>query len=145
MPKTGNVQVFFRAGRLRASGRFARFNLTPLDESAMPAKTLLAVLIAVVALWCGTTAVHAAQPVSTVVHVENMHCAHCAQKIARRLYSVPSVVRVQTNVQAGTAIVTPQAARHPSPRALWEAVEQAGFKPVRLDSPLGTFTAKPQS
>jgi copper chaperone CopZ len=85
---------------------------------------------------------HAAS--SMTIYVRDMHCANCAKRIARKLYTVPGVVKVQTDVPSATAIVTPQRDRHPSPRALWEAVEKAEFKPVKLVTPAGTFTAKPR-
>jgi copper chaperone CopZ len=85
----------------------------------------------------------AAKTRTVTIHVDNMHCAHCARKIAGKLYAVPAVVAVKTNVPASTALVFPQANRDPSPRALWEAVEKAGFKPVKLEAPSGTYGSKP--
>ena|SRR5687768_7615194 len=85
----------------------------------------------------------AASP-STVIQIEDMHCANCARKIASKLYGVPGVVEVRTNVAADTATVLPQQRRQPSPKAMWEAVEKAGFKPVKLEGPQGAFTSKPR-
>jgi copper chaperone CopZ len=85
----------------------------------------------------------AAEGRRVTITVANMHCANCAKKIARKLYAVPGVVSVRTDVKADTAVVTPQADKDPSPRALWEAVEKAGFKVVQIDSPAGKFIAKP--
>jgi copper chaperone CopZ len=100
-------------------------------------------LLAVATLANGQT-LEAASP-ATVIEVDNMHCANCARKIARKLYSVPGVVGVRTNVAANTATITPQQQRQPSPKALWEAVESAGFKPIKLHGPHGEFTTKPQA
>lgn len=89
---------------------------------------------------------HTALAAKTLVYnvrVDNMHCADCAKKIARKLYTVPGVVRVKTNLQAHTATVTPEAGKHLSPRALWDAVEKSGFKPVLLEAPQGKFKARP--
>ena len=72
-----------------------------------------------------------------------MHCVNCAKKIASRLYAVPGVVGVRAEVKSGIAYVTPQQAKQPSPRALWEAVESADFTPKKLVGPYGTFEAKP--
>jgi Cu+-exporting ATPase len=87
----------------------------------------------------------AADATSTVitVQVSDMHCATCANKIARKIYAVPGVVRVQADLKRHSASITPQKDATPSPRAIWEAVEKAGFKPVKLDAPSGSFTAKP--
>jgi Cu+-exporting ATPase len=87
----------------------------------------------------------AADPKVTTIVVKDMHCSNCASKIARKLYTVPGVVKVTTNVKANTAVVTPQATKAPSPRAMWDAVEQAGFAPVRMQGPSGTFTSKPKT
>ncbi len=85
----------------------------------------------------------AAQPGLVLIQVKNMHCLDCAKKIARKLYVVPGVVSVKTYVKKNTALVTPQQRKTPSPRALWEAVEKAGFQPVKLVAPAGVFTSKP--
>jgi copper chaperone CopZ len=94
------------------------------------------------AITLGAWPVLAASP-GTVIEVHNMHCNDCARKIASKLYGVPGVVAVRTNVKANVAIITPQQQRRPSPKALWEAVEKAGFKPVKLVGPEGEFTSKP--
>lgn len=99
-------------------------------------------LFAFAALASGQTLL-AASP-GTVIEVENMHCSNCARKIASKLYGVPGVVVVRTSVTANTATVTPQQQRQPSPKAMWEAVERAGFKPVKLQGPQGSFTSKPR-
>lgn len=79
----------------------------------------------------------------TAIIIGDMHCTDCAKKIASRLYAVPGVVGVRAEVKTGIAYVTPQQAKQPSPRALWEAVELAKFSPVKLVGPYGTFTTKP--
>lgn len=83
-------------------------------------------------------------PPTTTIKVKDMHCPNCAKKIARKLYAVPGVVAVKTNVKTHTAYVAAQANKTLSPRQLWEAVESAGFAPVSLSGPSGTFTQKPK-
>lgn len=90
------------------------------------------------------TPLHAANPKPTAVYVKDMHCEACARKIATKLYAVPGVVKVSTDVKKGLAVITSQPAKQPSPKALWEAVEAATFEPVKIASPLGTFTTKPK-
>ena len=51
----------------------------------------------------------------------------------------------KADAETQTATVTPDAAKAPSPKALWEAVEKAGYKPTKLVGPAGTFSAKPSS
>ena len=94
-------------------------------------------------LICSAFTAEASEPAYTWIFVEDMHCSNCAKKIARKLYNVSGVVKVQANVAKDYAVVTPQEGTQLSPRALWEAVEQAKFKPVKLQGPAGVFTKKP--
>ena len=75
----------------------------------------------------------------TAVYVTNMHCATCAKKIARKLYSLKGVVRVGTNVKTNLAVVTPQRNAKISHVAIWNAVKSAEFEPVKLIGPDGVF------
>lgn len=79
------------------------------------------------------------------VYVKDMHCQTCAKKIATKLYAIPGVVKVTTDVKKGLAVVVPEKTKQPSPKAIWEAVEAATFEPIKLASPQGTFTSKPNS
>ena len=101
------------------------------------------VLLALPAASLTQAATKAAKSPLVTVRVDNMHCGACAQKIARKLYAVPGVVKVKTDLASHTAVITPEAGKNPSPKAIWEAVEKAGFKPVSLQSPGGNFQKKP--
>jgi copper chaperone CopZ len=79
----------------------------------------------------------------TTVVVKDMHCAACANKIAAKLYAVPGVVEVRADVKRNVTFIGPREDRMPSPRAMWEAIEAAGFKPVQMIGPEGRFTSKP--
>ncbi|MCA9248317.1 MAG: heavy-metal-associated domain-containing protein [Planctomycetales bacterium] len=81
----------------------------------------------------------------TAIRVNNMHCATCAKKIATRLYRVAGVKEVRASVKKNTAYVLPTQSTTPSPRAMWEAVEAAGFKPLELNGPQGQFKSKPNA
>lgn len=110
-----------------------------VNGKASPAVVVLAIIALVGnSLW-------AADPVPTKITVAGMDCAGCAKKVASKLKEVPGVAVVQTDVKAKTATVVARAQAVLSPRALWEAVEKAGDKPVKLEGPTGTFTKKPQS
>lgn len=87
----------------------------------------------------------AAEPRPTVLTVKGMHCAGCAKKIAGKLTAVPGVEGVEADVPKSYFVVTPAVERTPSPKALWEAVEKAGYTAVKLEGPSGTFTKKPKS
>ncbi len=83
-----------------------------------------------------------APPKLITIKVSDMHCGSCAKKIARKLYAVPGVVKVQTDVSKHTAVVTPQAGAPPQLKLIWEAVEKAGFQPLLVTGPGGTLKAK---
>lgn len=87
----------------------------------------------------------AAEPAPTTLLVEGGDCQGCVKKVVTKLSQVPGVAAVQVNVDTATVTVIAQAQKAPSPRALWEAVDQSGFKPTELNSPAGTFTAKPKN
>jgi copper chaperone CopZ len=100
-------------------------------------------IIASVLAATGVTRGQAPAKMTTTIRVKDMHCEHCAAKIRKNLFLVAGVINVQTNVKAHVAVVVPQQTRQPSPRAMWEAVEKAGFDVVQLAGPLGTFAEKP--
>jgi copper chaperone CopZ len=96
---------------------------------------------------CGafSTKAFAAQPTYTTIIVDDMHCGSCAKKIAAQLYAVPGVIEVRADVKKSAAYVVPQKRKTPSPRLMWEAVEKAGFKTVKMIGPGGSFSQKPRS
>jgi Cu+-exporting ATPase len=110
----------------------------------MRTRLSLVALVTLVALARGGT-LFAADPAPTTITVPDMHCMGCAKKMAGKLYAVPGVAKVQASVEATSLTVTPKAQQAPSPRALWEAVEKAGYKPSKLEGPSRTFTEKPRS
>jgi copper chaperone CopZ len=87
---------------------------------------------------------HAAEPAATTISIKGMQCAGCAGHVAESLQAIPGVAKAHADATKATAVVTAKSKMSPSPRALWEAVEKAGYTPVKLVSPAGTFTSKPQ-
>ena len=104
---------------------------------------LFAVMSAVVCI--ATNMVQAADPPTTTISVEGMHCAGCAAKVSRNLQAVAGVNVAEVDALKALAIVSAKPNAIPSPRSLWEAVEKAGYKPTKLVGPAGTFTSKPKS
>lgn len=98
--------------------------------------TGLAVLLAAAGLL-------AAEPL-TQVSVDGMHCPACAKKIATKIQMLPTVATALADAKSGLVSVTPKPEAKLSPRSLWETVEAAGYKPVKLVGPAGTFTTKPK-
>ena len=103
-------------------------------------KTALFAALAVLAL---SASLRATEPAVTAITVEKMHCLNCAQTMAEELYAVPGVAKVSADVKSKRMTVSPKAGSQVSPRALWEAVEKAGFEPKLLEGPGGKFTNKP--
>jgi copper chaperone CopZ len=87
----------------------------------------------------------AAEPAVTTISVKGMQCAACAGHVAESLQAIAGVEKAQADAAKATAIVTAKGNATPSPRALWEAIEKAGYTPVKLVAPSGTFTTKPKS
>jgi copper chaperone CopZ len=89
----------------------------------------------------------AADVTQAVITVDGMHCPACAKKIVRKMLAVPGVADASADAEQALVTVTAKAdaPRSVSPRALWEAVEKAGYTPTKLVGPWGSFTTKPKS
>ena len=103
-------------------------------------RTLTAVLV----LWCaGVTIAFAAEPI-TRIDVKGMHCVMCAKKISTKVQTMPGIASAVADSKTGVVTVTTKPNASVSPKSLWEVIEAAGYKPVRLAGPSGTFEAKPK-
>jgi copper chaperone CopZ len=110
----------------------------------MSLQSLLGAAALAVGTWFGTGNTEAAD-LATTINVQGMHCVSCARKVTGHLQAVPEAGPVAVDVATGKVTVPPRSQAAPSPRSLWEAVERAGYKPVQLISPYGTFNEKPKS
>jgi len=111
--------------------------MTRLQFIQRAAVVLIALLV--------SPSLRAASPITyTTIHVQDMHCGECAKTIARKLYALPGVVEVRADVSKNLAYVVPQKDKTVGSKAIWEAVESAGFRVVKLESPQGVYTAKPR-
>ncbi len=84
-------------------------------------------------------------PTTTTISVPEMHCGGCAKKVTAKLTALTTVAKAEADMKAKTITVTPKDGVALSPKAVWEAVEQAGQEPTKLTGPGGTFTKKPLS
>ena len=82
-------------------------------------------------------------PKASKLTVDGMTCAGCAKTVTKALAAVEGVESVVIDLKAKTAIVTPKADKKLSPKEMWEAVEKAEYKPMKLEGPDGTFEKKP--
>ncbi len=109
---------------------------------------ILKSLLVTVVIGLGTGgSVFAADTTDTVttITIEGMHCVSCAKKLTKTFQAVPNVGAVEVSAETGLATIAPKADEVPSAKLLWEAVEKAGYKPVKLVGPGGTFDKAPQS
>ena len=83
------------------------------------------------------------RPEFTTIYVEDVHCKHCAKRLARKLFTVPGVKKVRANVKKDIAMVYPETKKVISPLKLWEAAEAAKFKVIKIETPTDVYEEKP--
>lgn len=66
------------------------------------------------------------------VAVDDMHCATCAKKVARKLYAVKGVKRVSPSLEKDVVTVHLPAGQPVPVVRIWSAVSAGGVKPVEL-------------
>ncbi len=64
-------------------------------------------------------------------------------KVTKKLQAVPNVKSASVDPEKGSAVVVTADGKELSPKAVWEAVEGAGYQPTELKGPAGTFKTKP--
>jgi len=79
----------------------------------------------------------------TSLYVSNMHCEGCAKRLRTKLYKLPNVLKVTTNVQSGVAIITPTTGKSVTVKKVWDAAEAEKFKVVKIADNSGTHNKKP--
>lgn len=77
------------------------------------------------------------------ISVEGMSCAGCAKTVGKAVSGVEGVELAVADVKTKTLTVTAKKGASPSPKAIWEAVERAGYTPTRIEGAAGTFDKKP--
>ncbi len=66
------------------------------------------------------------------VAVADLHCATCAKKVARKLYSVKGVKRVTSSLKHDLVVVTMHARFEVPAAKIWSAVSAADVPPVEI-------------
>ena len=103
---------------------------------------------ATIATLGGSTAANAANSSFSyyaAIQVTNIHCKFCARRIDKSLSAVSGVGDVRIDIGKNVIYVIPAQRQAPSAKAMWQAVETAGFKLVSLSTPRGVYREKPQS
>ena len=85
-----------------------------------------------------------ADPATSKIAVDGMTCAGCAKTVGKAVAAVEGVESAVADVKSKTLVVTAKKGATPSPKAMWEAVEKAGYTPTRIDGAAGTFEKKPE-
>lgn len=96
-----------------------------------------------VALVFGVSTLIAAEPAVTKISITGMHCEGCAGLVKKKLAAIEHVKEVKVILKDEVAEITAKDDGTPSAKAIWETVEKAGYKPVKLVGPAGTFTKLP--
>ena len=111
-------------------------------------KTVMTTCLAL-AMVVGLAAVAAAQAPApaayTRVVLDDIHCMGCAKKISKQVTAVPGVAEMRVDLKSKSIWAMHKPGMTPSPKALWEAVEEADHTPTRMDTPAGSLTSKPKS
>ena len=84
-----------------------------------------------------------ADAATSKIAVDGMTCAGCAKTVGKAVSAVEGVESAVADVKTKTLTVTAKKGATPSPRAMWEAVEKAGYTPTRIEGAAGTFDKKP--
>jgi copper chaperone CopZ len=82
---------------------------------------------------------------ATVVTIQGEMCGGCVKKMQGTLAKVDGIASVEGNAAEKTMTIVPVSGTKLSPKAIWEAIEQAGKKPAKLVGPDGEFASKPNS
>src|SRR4051812_40342131 len=136
--------LVWRRGRRGRGGATCRRFLVKEDRDM---KKAMATCLAL-AVFAGLATITEAQTpaaAATKVTLTELHCMGCAKKISRKVTAVPGVAEMRVDLKAKTLFVIHKVGMTPSPRGLWDAIEQADHTPARMDTPSASYTAKPQS
>jgi copper chaperone CopZ len=116
-----------------------------MEERDMKKVMRACLAVAVLAGLTGVAAAQAPAPAHTKVTLTELHCMGCARKISNKVMAVPGVAEMRVDLKARTVFVIHKQGLTPSPRGLWDAIEQADHTPTRMDTPAASYTSKPQS
>lgn len=116
-----------------------------MNSISLTARAYLTALV-LCAIGLTTTAHAAPNPANSdsTITITGLHCSSCSKKVKSKLEQVANVKLADVNHKTGVAKVTAKEGANPSPKLLWEAVEQAEAKPTKLEGPEGVFTSKPK-
>lgn len=84
-----------------------------------------------------------ADAATSTIAVDGMTCAGCAKAVGKAVAAVEGVESAAADVKTKALTVTAKKGATPSPKAMWEAVEKAGYTPTRIEGAAGTFDKKP--
>ena len=81
---------------------------------------------------------------AVTIQIEGMHCGHCASHVAETLQAVEGAGEVRVDLESKQAAILPKNSESPpSTSALWDAVIESGYKPVKLTAQGDVFQKIP--
>jgi copper chaperone len=92
---------------------------------------------------CCPVEVKSEDPGATVVYVDGMTCAGCAASVTKALREIDGVADASADPKQGLVTVVPKTGASVSLKAVWEAVDHAGFTPIKIAGPNGVVTERP--
>ncbi|MFO0843286.1 MAG: heavy metal-associated domain-containing protein [Gemmataceae bacterium] len=112
----------------------------------MNARNVRALAVVVLVAAVGLTPAQQPTPAKfTKVVLTELDCMGCAKKIAGKVTKVAGVESMRVDLDARTVYAVHKPNLTPSPKAIWEAIEQADHKPETMETPTAKHTAKPAS
>ena len=72
-----------------------------------------------------------------IIEIEGMHCSHCAKSVEDELLAVNGVKKAKADAEKKNAVVT--LSQDIADEELFQAVEKAGFKPIKAEIKKGLF------
>lgn len=94
-------------------------------------KKILQMIVLILALSLSVAAL-AVQEVYKV-YVDGLACPFCAYGIEKKLSAIPAVEKLDTDIKTGTVTVTAAEGTALDEAVLRKAVEEAGFKPRKIE------------
>jgi copper chaperone CopZ len=129
------------------SKRFRAATVAALSSKECEMKAIavrgLALVVLVVAV--GLTPAQPPAKKFTKVVLTELDCMGCAKKIAGKVTKVTGVELMRVDLDARTIFAVHKDNMTPSPKAIWEAIEQADHTPEKMETPTATHKTKPTS
>ncbi len=72
------------------------------------------------------------RPPDAEVQIKGLACPYCTYNVERSLSQIEGIERVRTDLNTGIATIWFDGRHRPAPEAIWDAILESGFTPVRV-------------